>query len=96
MACRKAAYRAETQMSEWMVKQQEEAAEQLSQLEEETRKRWTPTEILDTCCMSWLRDGPEILGIQGRGDKGCSGTCGYEKKEKESVLSVGTATAIVL
>ena len=77
MACRKAAYRAMTEMSEWMEKRQEEAAKKMAAVEEEQRKIWTPNEVFDQCCTQWLADGNEILGLQpGQASKGCNGGCG--------------------
>jgi len=78
MACRKAAYRAEIELSEWMQKKQEEADKKMARLETEIKETWTPPSILEDCCMLWLKDGPEILGIQGQGNKGCSGGCGKD------------------
>ena len=42
MACRKAAYRAMTEMSEWMEEQREKQEQLDEALYEEQRKIWTP------------------------------------------------------
>ncbi|KAG7362776.1 hypothetical protein IV203_026136 [Nitzschia inconspicua] len=78
MACRKAAYNALTEMSEFMEKQAEYAAAAKTRLETEQRKIWTPTEILEVCCIPWLSDGSEVVGHRTNHhvSKGCSGGCG--------------------
>jgi hypothetical protein len=85
MACRKAAYRAMTELSEWMEEQQAQAEEILAATKEEQRKVWTPTDLWEQCCTPWLAHGPEIsmcatssrTGFSNN-SKGCSGGCGKD------------------
>jgi hypothetical protein len=100
MACRKAAYRAMTELSEFNQKQQEKAAEKLAAIEKELRRSWTPTELFDVCCVPWLADGAEVMGHKHLGNRGCSGGCGKEhprisldfvyKKENDEQQSVAS------
>ena len=81
MGCRKNAYRALTEMSEWMEAQREKNEEKLKALAEAQKKLWTPAVVFDRCCSKWLADGPEIQpsGYQAGSAlaaKGCSGACG--------------------
>jgi len=81
MGCRKNAYRALTEMSEWMEAQREKNEEKFKALAEAQRKFWTPASVFDGCCSKWLADGPEIQpsGYQAGSSlaaKGCSGACG--------------------
>lgn len=80
MACRKAAYNALTEMSEYMEKQAEHAALAKTRLETEQRRIWTPPMILDSCCIPWLSDGSEVVGHRTNHhvSKGCSGGCGKD------------------
>lgn len=82
MACRKAAYRAMTEMSEWKEKQQERAQAKAIRLRDEQRRIWTPESIFEDCCSAWLADGPEILGPGNHNAavaaRGCSGGCGKD------------------
>jgi hypothetical protein len=82
---RKAAYRAITELSEWMEGQREKAEEALEAMKETQRRVWTPTEIYDACCPKWIAHGPELglttrqiqAGAASTG-KGCNGGCGKE------------------
>ena len=74
MACRKAAYRAMTEMSEWMEEQREKQEQLDEALYEEQRKIWTPFSLLENCCVKWLAHGPE----RGNSSRGCSGGCGKD------------------
>lgn len=78
MACRKAAYNALTEISEFMEKQAEHAAAAQAKLEAEQRQIWTPPSILCNCCIPWLSDGSEVVGHRTNHHvpKGCSGGCG--------------------
>ncbi|CAB9520454.1 expressed unknown protein [Seminavis robusta] len=82
MACRKAAYRAMTELSEFMEAQQQEADAKQASLEAEQRRVWTPSAIFEQCCSQWLAYGPEISVHNNRGggisnsSQGCSGVCG--------------------
>ncbi|KAL3916092.1 MAG: hypothetical protein SGILL_005337 [Bacillariaceae sp.] len=80
MACRKAAYNALTEMSEYMERQQEHAAAARVKLEAEIKKTWTPSELLDQCCIPWIADGSEVVGHRTNHHvaKGCSGGCGKD------------------
>jgi len=85
MACRKAAYRAQVELSEWMEKQQETAAEVAAEMEREQRQIWTPSHVLDECCLPWLVHGHELSGRRStassgsiRNHRGCSGACGKD------------------
>lgn len=83
MGCRKNAYRALTEMSEWMEAQREKSEEKAKALAAAQRKLWTPASVFDQCCSKWLADGPEIQpsGCKAGSTmaaKGCSGACGKE------------------
>lgn len=78
MACRKAAYNALTEMSEYLEKQAVHADVARAKLEDEQRKIWTPFEVLESCCIPWLSDGSEVAGHRSNHNVtlGCSGGCG--------------------
>ena len=85
MACRKNAYRAETEMSEYMEAKKEEEAKAMVELEKQLRKTWKPKKILDQCCIQWIAYGSETVSATARGGggggmgqptRGCNGGCG--------------------
>lgn len=67
-------------MSEYLERQNEEAACQQRIHEEEQRKIWTPPSILEQCCLQWLSHGPyqmirngsSMVSVTSRGCSGCS------------------------
>jgi hypothetical protein len=80
MACRKSAYDALMEMSEYLERQSEYTAIARAKLEAEQRQIWTPPEILAKCCIPWLSDGSEVVGHRTNHHvaKGCSGGCGKD------------------
>jgi hypothetical protein len=80
MACRKSAYNALMEMSEYVERQSEHASVARAKLEAEQRQIWTPAEILEKCCVLWLSDGSEVVGHRTNHHiaKGCSGGCGKD------------------
>lgn len=82
---RKAAYRAITELSEWMEGQRAQAEQALEAMKETQRSVWTPPELYDTCCPKWIAHGPE-MGVTNRqiqagvasSSRGCNGGCGKE------------------
>lgn len=95
MACRKAAYRAMTELSEWMEKRREESDAESAVLEAEQRKIWTPANIFETCCVRWLADGAEVLGYRDRDGRGCSGGCGKAHPRVALDFRGGRAVAVL-
>ena len=85
MACRKAAYRAMTELSEWMEEQQAQADAKFAAIQQEQRKLWTPSHVFEACCASWLAHGAEIpihssskMTCAVNSTQGCSGGCGKD------------------
>ena len=80
MACRKNAYRGMVEMSEHLEKQREEQARRREDLERQQRERWTPSSLLEGCCIQWLAHGPHQMVLSGPSSimssttyRGCSG-----------------------
>jgi len=67
-------------MSEHLEKQNVESARQQRAFEDEQRKIWTPTSLLEQCCLQWLsrgtyqmiRSGNNLASVTHRGCSGCS------------------------
>lgn len=86
-------------MSEHLEKQNAESARQQRSFEDEQRKIWTPTSLLEQCCLQWLSRGPYQMIRSGNNlasvtHRGCSGGCSkaHPKIKLDFVGGVGTAS----
>ena len=101
MACRKNAYRGMVEMSEHLEKQREEQARRMEDLERQQRERWTPSSLLERCCIKWLAHGPHQMVLSGPSAimssttyRGCSG-CSKEHPRITLAFDNGMATAVL-
>ena len=104
---RKAAYRALTEMSEYMEGQRRQAEEAAQALRTAQRTLWTPTSVWEKCCPPWIAYGVEVPRVArcqaGSGSiaiKGCNGACGKDHPrivvtwvKQHAKDKVGTAVA---